>query len=154
MLLHELKPNSGAKQKKQRLGRGNGSGRGNFSGKGMKGQTARSGGKRRPGFEGGQTPLYKRMPKLKGFKNPNKVTFQTVNISQLDVFNDGDTVTMHTLLAKKVIRKKDLPIKLLGMGEITKKLTVETHQASKSAVEKIEKAGGSIKVLIVESPSE
>lgn len=154
MLLHELKPNKGAKQKTQRLGRGNGSGRGNFSGRGMKGQKARSGGTRRPGFEGGQTPLYKRIPKLKGFKNPTKIAYQVINLSALEIFADDSTVTMDILLQKKIIRKKDLPLKLLGMGDLTKKINIEVHSASKSAIEKIEKKGGSVKVLLAKAESE
>lgn len=149
MELHELKPNLGAKQKTQRRGRGDGSGRGNYSGKGNKGQNARSGGTRRPGFEGGQTPLYKRMPKLKGFKNPTRVDFQVVNVGDLEKFAANDVITMESLLSKNLISKKDQPVKLLGDGEIAKALTIEIHKASASAIAKVEGAGGKVKLLIV-----
>lgn len=148
MELHELKPNFGAKQKTQRRGRGNGSGRGNYSGKGNKGQNARSGGTRRPGFEGGQTPLYKRMPKLKGFKNPTRVDFQVVNVGDLDKFAADDVITMESLLANNLIAKKDQPVKLLGDGAINKAITIEIHKASASAIAKVEQAGGKVKLLI------
>jgi len=152
MYEQDLKPNKGAKQRKQRVGRGDGSGRGNYSGRGMNGQSCRSGGKRRPGFEGGQTPLYQKMPKLKGFKNPNRVEYQIVNLSSLDIFNDGDTVDINSLLAKGLIKSKVKPIKLLGNGEVTKKLTIKVDTASKSAIEKAEKSGITVEITAPKKP--
>lgn len=143
MTLIKLKSNQGARTAKKRLGRGNGSGLGTYSGKGMKGQNARSGGNRRPGFEGGQTPFIQRMPKLKGFKNPNKEEMQVVNVKDLEMFNAGDTVDRDALILKGLVAKKNLPVKILGDGELTKKLTVKVDSVSKSAEEKIKKAGGS-----------
>ena len=143
--LHSIKPKSGAaKAPRNRVGRGNASGHGTYSGRGVKGQTARSGGRRRPGFEGGQTPLSRRMPKLKGFRSPNKVIFQVVNLSQLNVFNDNDEVSYQTLLERALIRKKVSPVKILGMGKLSKKLTVRTHKVSKVARAKIIAAGGKV----------
>lgn len=131
----------------KRLGRGNGSGKGTYSSRGMKGQKARTGKKLRPGFEGGQTPLIQRMPKKRGFKNPNKVVYQPVNLSDLNDFDAGKTITVSMLAEKKLVNKKGAPVKLLGFGEIDKKVTVEVHAASKSAISKIEKAGGSLTII-------
>lgn len=123
--------------------RGRGQTRGNYSGRGMKGQNARSGGGVRPGFEGGQTPLIRRMPKLKGFLNPNKITYTTVNLDQLSVFVDGDTVDAKTLKQKNVIKRIG-KIKLLGNGDLSAKLEILVDRASKSAIEKAEKNGSKI----------
>lgn len=144
MKLHELKPNKGAVKSKKRVGRGNGSGLGTYSGRGCKGQNARTGGGVRPGFEGGQTPLILRMPKLKGFKSPNKVTYQVVNLSKLNQFDDNTEINADLLAEKGLISKKDLPVKILGTGEIAKKLVLNVAKVSQTAKEKIEKAGGSI----------
>ena len=134
-----------SKQKtKKRVGRGNGSKRGTYSGRGMNGQNARSGGKRRPGFEGGQTPLIRKMPKLKGFKNPNKVRYQVLNVSQLEVFTNGKEVDKELLKKKKLIRSADKPVKILSQGELTKKLTIKVESVSAAAQKKIEKAGGKV----------
>ena len=144
MTLQELKNTSNKKRK--RIGRGNASGHGTYSCKGMNGQTARAGGKRRPGFEGGQTPYIKRMPKLKGFKNPNRVEFQVVNIGQLNVFNDNDTVNLEKLLEKNIVSRKNQPIKLLaGKGELEKSLTIVVDKASAKAIEAVEAKKGSVK---------
>lgn len=126
--------------------RGRGQTRGNYSGRGMKGQGARSGGGVRPGFEGGQTPLVRRMPKLKGFLNPNKVTYISVNLNQLAVFADGDDVDAKTLKAKNVTKKLG-KIKLLGDGELKTKLNITVDRASKSAIDKAEKAGAKVNLL-------
>lgn len=142
MSLTVLKSNQGARHKSKRLGRGNGSGKGTYSGRGMKGQKARSGGNVRPGFEGGQTPFIMKMPKLKGFKNSNHVKYQVVNIKDLERFDNGTTVDITALVDKGLVAKKNLPVKILGDGEITKKLTVKVDKVSKSAEEKITKAGG------------
>ncbi len=142
MNLTELKSNKGARHRKKRLGRGNGSGKGTYSGKGMNGQKARSGGNVRPGFEGGQTPFIQKMPKYRGFKNPNRTEYQIINVKDLEKFEEGATVNAETLKEKGLIAKKNLPVKILGDGELTKKLTVNADKISKSAEEKIKKAGG------------
>jgi large subunit ribosomal protein L15 len=137
MKLNDLKPAPKSRKAKTRVGRGNGS-KGTFCGKGMNGQTARAGGKRRPGFEGGQTPLYMRMPKLGGFKNPTRKEYTPINVGQLnDLFKAGDTVSHETLGLKD-------PVKILGMGELKIALTVKVDKVSKTAEEKITKAGGSV----------
>ena len=145
MTLTELKNKSNKKRK--RIGRGNASGHGTYSCKGMNGQTARAGGKRRPGFEGGQTPFIKRMPKLKGFKNPNHVEYQVVNIGQLNIFNDNDTVDKTTLLEKNLLSKKNRPVKLLaGKGELEKNLTVIVDKASAKAIDAVKAKSGSVQL--------
>lgn len=155
---HTLRPHPGARKPKQTIGRGDGSGHGSYSGRGMKGQLARSGGTRRPGFEGGQTPLIRRLPKLKGFKNPNRLPYQVVNVHKLEVFEDGTLVDIVALYEKKLISHKNRPIKLLGDGEITKKLTIKVDACALSAREKIEKAGGTVETPMlpktVETPQE
>lgn len=143
--LHNLKPHSSQQKNRKRVGRGNGS-NGTFSGKGMNGQNARSGGGVRPGFEGGQTPLHKRMPKIKGFNNINHVEYKPLSLSTLsEHFSDGDTVTKKELVAKNLFHKND-KIKLLANGELDKKLTIEVDRASKKAQELVEKSGGTVKV--------
>lgn len=144
MKLHSMKPKAGAIKSRRRVGRGNASGHGTYSGRGCKGQGQRKSSNVRPGFEGGQTPLISRLPKLRGFKNPNKVDFQVVNVSQLDVFKDNEEVNIQTLLEKKLISKKDVPVKVLGNGKITKKIVLKVHKASKSAKDKILAAGGKV----------
>lgn len=145
MKLHELKPNMPKKTRKRR-GQGNGSGNGTFAGRGCNGQNCRAGGGVRLGFEGGQTPLIQRMPKQPGFRNPNRVETQPVNLSDLEaVFADGDTVHFETLVEKKLVSKTNPKIKVLGGGEITKKLVLEGVLISKTAQKAIEKAGGSVK---------
>lgn len=141
---HTLKPNKGSRKKIRILGRGDASGHGSYSTRGGKGQTARSGGNRKPGFEGGQTPLIRRLPKLKGFNNPNRVPYQIVNVEKLEAFKDGDTVDLVALYDAQFISSKNKPIKILGDGEITKKLTVKVDACSASAKEKIESKGGSV----------
>lgn len=146
MLQNELNGFSKKKPAK-RIGRGNGSGKGTFATKGVKGQTARSGGKRRPGFEGGQTPLIRKMPKIGGFTRPdakNKRN-QVINLKDLELhFNDGDTVTKIDLHQKSLIMSVSRPVKLLSLGKISKKLTITLDFASESAKQAIEKAGGSV----------
>ncbi|CAM2885150.1 50S ribosomal protein L15 [Erysipelothrix tonsillarum] len=146
MKLHELKYNEGARQDRKRLGRGQGSGTGKTSGKGHKGQNARSGGGVALGFEGGQTPLFKRIPK-RGFKNINRVDYAVVNLSSLNVFEDGAEVTIEALLEKGIIKKTLDGVKILGQGELEKKLVVKANAFSKSAVESIEKLGGKVEVI-------
>ncbi len=142
--LHDLKPAAGARKKSKRLGRGNASGKGTYSGRGMKGQNSRTGGGVRLGFEGGQTPLLRRIPKLKGFKNPNKEEFTPLNLAKIEeLYKDGETVSLETVREKRITKKKNM-IKVLGNGELTKKITFQGVAVSASARKKIEKAGGKI----------
>ena len=143
MKLNELRPAEGSVQERFRKGRGPGSGNGKTAGKGHKGQNARSGGGVRPGFEGGQFPIYRQLPK-RGFNNTRFATvYATVNVSDLNRFEDGAIVDIQTLLDARVIRKAQDGLKVLGNGEITKKLTVKAAKFSAAAKEKIEAAGGS-----------
>ena len=146
MKLHELHPAEGSTSAQKRLGRGNGSGLGKTSGKGHKGAKARSGGGKRPGFEGGQMPLYRRVPK-RGFNNVFGTEYAEVNVERLEVFEDGDVVNAKALLEKKIIRKELDGIKVLGGGELTKKLTVQAAKFTGSAKEKIEAVGGKAEVI-------
>ena len=146
MRLEELKPAEGSTHRKKIVGRGIGSGVGKTSGRGHKGQKARSGGGVRPGFEGGQMPLYRRLPK-RGFTNIFAKKYVAVNVEVLDKFNDGDEVTAESLLEKGIISKTLDGVKILGRGEVTKKLTVKVAKVSESAKEKIEKAGGKAEVM-------
>ena len=148
MKLHELSPAPGSTKSAWRKGRGVGSGNGKTAGRGHKGQNARTGGGVRPGFEGGQIPLYRRLPK-RGFTNSLFMKeYASINLETLDkLFNDGDAVSMETLLEKGVIRKELNGLKVLGRGEITKKLTVKAAIFSVSAKEKIEAAGGKAEVI-------
>ena len=146
MKLHELQPAVGSTTAAKRVGRGVGSGLGKTSGKGHKGAKARSGGGKRPGFEGGQMPLYRRVPK-RGFTNIFGTEYAAVNVERLEVFNDGDVVTVDELLAKKIIRKPMDGVKIMGNGELTKKLTVKAAKFTASAKEKIEALGGNAEVI-------
>ena len=146
MRLDELKPTEGSKFSSKRVGRGIGSGTGKTSGKGHKGQNARSGGGVRPGFEGGQMPLYRRLPK-RGFKNIFAKQYVTVNVEVLERFENGTEVTADTLKEAGIISKTLDGVKLLGRGELTKKLTVKVAGYTASAKEKIEKAGGKAEVM-------
>ena len=142
MKLHELKPAEGSAKEAWRKGRGAGSGNGKTAGKGHKGQNARSGGGVRPGFEGGQLPLYRKLPK-RGFNNARFAKVYTiVNVDALNVFEDGAVVDLEALLAKKIVRKANDGLKVLGNGELTKKLTVKASVFSATAKEKIEAVGG------------
>ena len=145
MKLHELAPAPGSTKAPKRLGRGIGSGVGKTSGKGHKGQNARSGGGVRPGFEGGQIPLSRRLPK-RGFTNIFAKEYAVINLSDLGKFKDGDTVSAQTLIEKGVIKKPLDGVKVLGNGQISAKLTIVAAKVSKSAAEKIEAAGGKIEV--------
>ncbi len=146
MNLHDLSPAAGSNTKAYRKGRGNGSGNGKTGGRGQKGQWARSGGGVRVGFEGGQMPLARRLPK-RGFHNIFAKPLETVNVSALDKFEDGATVTAQDLLDKGILSKCVYGVKILGNGEITKKLTVEASAFSESAKSKIVAAGGKWKVV-------
>ena len=147
MKLHELEKNIGAKHSKKRLGRGSGSGLGKTSGRGQKGQKARSGGSINPVFEGGQLPLYRRLPK-RGFSNyPFKKEYAVINLSDLNVFEDGTVVTPALLKEKGIVKKQLSGIKVLGEGQLDKKLTVQAHKFSKSAVDKINESGSKAEVI-------
>ena len=146
MKLHELKPAEGATSARKRLGRGVGSGLGKTSGKGHKGAKARSGGGKRPGFEGGQMPLTMRLPK-RGFTNKWRVEYATVNVERLNIFEDGEVVTPVELVESGILKNVQDGVKILGNGEITKKLTVKATKFTESAKEKIEAAGGKVEVF-------
>ena len=146
MKLHELQPAEGSRKVRNRVGRGIGSGNGKTAGKGHKGQNARSGGGVRLGFEGGQTPLFRRLPK-RGFTNINRKEFAIVNLTTLNRFEDGTEVTPELLLETGVISKLNDGVKILANGAVEKKLTVKAHKFSSSAKEAIEAAGGSVEVI-------
>lgn len=146
MKLNELSPAAGSTHKGYRVGRGAGSGNGKTAGKGHKGQNARSGGGVRPGFEGGQMPLYRRVPK-RGFTNIFGTDYACVNVERLEIFNDGDVVTAQSLIDAGIIKKTLDGVKIMGNGELTKKLTVKAEKFTASAKEKIEALGGKAEVI-------
>jgi len=146
MKLHELKPNPGSVKNRKRLGRGTATGQGKTAGRGMNGQGSRSGGGTRPGFEGGNMPLYRRLPK-RGFTNIFGTKYAELNVEALNRFDDGAEVTPELLKSEGILKKQLDGVKILGNGELAKKLTVKAHKFSKSAVEKIEAAGGKAEVI-------
>lgn len=146
MKLHELSPAAGSVKESKRIGRGHGSGNGKTAGKGHKGQKARAGRGMRAGFEGGQMPLQRRIPK-RGFNNIFAEEWVAINVAALEVFEDGATVDAAALAQKGIIKKANLPIKVLGAGNLTKKLTVKLNAFSASATEKIGAAGGKAEVI-------
>ena len=146
MKLHELKPAEGSRKERKRLGRGIGSGQGKTAGKGHKGQNARSGGGVRIGFEGGQTPLFRRLPK-RGFTNINRKEYAVVNLDVLNRFEDGTEVTPELLIETGVVSNEKAGIKILAKGTLEKKLTVKAHKFSSAAKEAIEAAGGTTEVI-------
>lgn len=146
MKLHELKPSPGSTKKRKRLGRGTATGQGKTAGRGQDGQKSRSGGGVRPGFEGGQMPLYRRIPK-RGFKNIFGTVYSEINIETLNRFEDGTEVTPELLKKTGILKKQLDGVKVLGNGELEKKLTVKAHKFSKTAAEKIEAAGGKAEVI-------
>jgi large subunit ribosomal protein L15 len=146
MKLHELKPADGARQDKVRVGRGTGSGCGKTSGRGHKGQKARSGGGVRPGFEGGQMPIYRRLPK-RGFKNIWRKNYAEVNVATLNVFDDDMTVDAVALVEVGILKNVLDGVRILGDGELTKKLTVKAQGFTKTAKAKIEALGGTVEVI-------
>ena len=155
--LHNLKPKDGSRHRKKRIGRGEGSGFGKTSGRGHKGAGSRSGAKRKVNFEGGQMPIHMRMRKLRGphmkksmpFEQYGRTKTQPVNLKDLDArFDSGAEVTPETLREKGLATRKDVPVKILGQGDLGKKLTVKVHYASKAAREKIEGAGGTVELLV------
>ena len=146
MKLHELHPAAGATTAPKRLGRGIGSGLGKTSGKGHKGAKARSGGGKRPGFEGGQMPLYMRLPK-RGFTNNFRTVYAAINVDRLEIFDDGQEVTPVDLIEAGIIKNVEDGVKIMGNGELTKKLTVKASKFTAAAKEKIEAVGGKAEVL-------
>ena len=146
MKMHELSPAIGSVKEAKRIGRGHGSGNGKTAGKGHKGQKARAGHGMRPGFEGGQMPLQRRIPK-RGFNNIFAEEWAAVNLSALEVFEDGAVVDAAALAEKGIIRKANLPVKVLGNGKLTKKLTVKLNAFSAAAAEKINSVGGKAEVI-------
>lgn len=145
MKLHHLRPAPGARRKRTRVGRGPGSGKGKTTGRGSKGLRAR--GSLAPWFEGGQMPLQRRIPKLGGFTNPNRVEFTAVNVDRLNAFPTGAVVDPSVLAERGLVRKRRLPVKILGRGELDRGLTVRAHAFSESARAKIEQAGGRAEVI-------
>ena len=147
MKLHELRPPKGAKRPRKRIGRGDGSGHGSFSGRGMKGQNSRSGGGVRPGFEGGQIPLIKGLPSMRGFTNIFRKVYSVVNLDRLAQFPANSEVTPQLLLDSGVVKNLKRPVKILGRGELDSPLVVEAHRFSSSARQKIETAGGRVREI-------
>jgi len=146
MKLNELRPAEGSKKSSKRIGRGTGTGWGKTAGRGQDGQNSRSGGGVRLGFEGGQMPLYRRLPK-RGFNNIFSKKYSTISIDRLNVFEDGTEVTPELLLEKRIVRKLNDGIKVLSNGNLEKKLTIKAMKFSKAAIEKIEAAGGKAEVI-------
>lgn len=146
MKLHQLRPAAGSKKKQKRLGRGPGSGLGKTAGKGHKGLLARAGNPNMSGFEGGQMPLARRLPK-RGFHNPFRVEYSVVNLQSLSTLSEVAEITPQVLHDKGIVKKRSRPIKILGVGELSKPIVVEAHKFSRSALQKIEQAGGQAKVI-------
>jgi large subunit ribosomal protein L15 len=146
MNLHDLKPAKGAKKRRKRIGRGPGSGHGKTATKGHKGLLARSGGGKRPGFEGGQMPLIRRLPKF-GFTNPFRTEYAVVNVESFAGWTGGETITPQAMVDAGLVKRKRLPIKILGSGELKKALVIQAHKFSKSAEAKIQAAGGRVEVI-------
>ena len=147
MQLHDLKPNAGSNMRRKRVGRGNGSGKGTYSGRGLNGQGSRAGGTKGAGFEGGQTPLAMRLPKLPGFVSPRRIEYTPINVSTLEARFENDAVIDGAALkAARLTKYEDEPVKILGDGELTKKFTVKADKVSASAKAKIEAAGGKVEL--------
>jgi len=148
LTLSQLKPRKGSTKSKKRVGRGNGSGLGTYSGRGQNGQGSRKGKKFKAWFEGGQTSFLQRMPKLRGFKNPNYIEYFAINLTLLEeTFNNNAEVNPETLKEKNILKNVHTPYRILGDGDISKKLIIKTNGISISAKEKIEKAGGKVEVI-------
>jgi large subunit ribosomal protein L15 len=150
MKLNELRPARGAVRPRKRVGRGQGSGTGGTAGRGHKGHSSRSGGGSAPGFEGGQMPIQRRLPKG-GFKNINRVEYQVINVSDLGRFDAGTEVTPAALKEQRLARKVSVPVKLLGRGEIDRAVRVRVHAVSESARRKVEAAGGTVELVTSQS---
>jgi large subunit ribosomal protein L15 len=146
MKLHELQPSQGTNKNRKRRGRGTATGQGKTGGRGMNGQNSRSGGGVRPGFEGGQMPLSRRIPK-RGFKNRNRIEWTTINIEHLNAFEAGTVVTPELLIESGIVKKFSYGLKVLGNGELDKQITVKAHKFTQSAIVKIEAAGGKAEVI-------
>ena len=146
MNLHDLTPAKGAKKRRKRIGRGPGSGHGKTATKGHKGLLARAGGGKRPGFEGGQMPLIRRLPKF-GFVNNFRTEYSIVNVSSFQDWNGSGTITPQAMVDAGLVKRKTLPIKILGNGELKKSLVIQAHKFSKSAEAKIQSAGGRVEVI-------
>ena len=147
MQLHDLTPAPGSTHRRKRVGRGNSSGHGTYSGRGLNGQGSRAGGTKGAGFEGGQTPLAMRLPKLPGFRNPRRIEYTAINVSELEArFEDGAVVNGEALKAARLVKSEFEPVKVLGNGELSKKLTVQSDKVSASAKAKIEAAGGKVEL--------
>lgn len=146
MKLHELRPAIGSKKAPKRIGRGTGSGLGKTAGRGQDGQNSRTGGGTRPGFEGGQMPLYRRLPK-RGFTNIFAKEYACINVDRLNIFDNGTEITPELLIERRVIKKLHNGVKILGNGNLEKSLTVSASKFSKAAAEKIEAAGGKVEVI-------
>lgn len=144
--LHKLRPAPGARKKRKRVGRGIGSGKGKNSGRGTNGQNSRSGGGVRPGFEGGQMPLYRRLPKF-GFSNPRRREYSIINVADLNRFDDGEEITVERMIEAGLVKNIRDGVKVLGNGQLEVPLTVWAHQFSRTAREKIELAGGRAEVV-------
>lgn len=146
MNLHDLSPAQGAKKRRKRIGRGPGSGHGKTATKGHKGLLARSGGGKRPGFEGGQMPLVRRTPKY-GFKNPFRTEFTIINVRTFETWSGPETITPQALVDAGLVKRTSLPIKILGNGELKRALVIQAHKFSKTAADKIQAAGGRVEVI-------
>ncbi|XUX00630.1 MAG: 50S ribosomal protein L15 [Dehalogenimonas sp.] len=144
---HELIPSAGATKSRKRVGRGDASGHGSYSGRGMKGQKARAGGRVRPGFEGGQNPLIKKLPQKRGFVNPFRVEYDVVNVAELNHFEAGTVVTPELLVSAKLLKSAAKPVKVLADGEVDRALTVRANAFSVEAKAKIEAAGGKVEEI-------
>jgi large subunit ribosomal protein L15 len=144
---HELMPSAGATKSRKRVGRGDASGHGSYSGRGMKGQKARAGGRVRPGFEGGQNPLIKKLPQKRGFVNPFRVEYDVVNVAELNHFEAGTVVTPELLVSARVLKSAAKPVKILADGEVDRALTVRANAFSTEAKAKIEAAGGKVEEI-------
>ncbi len=144
--IYELKPYPGSKKKKIRVGRGEGSGVGKTSGRGQKGQKSRTGYSQKIGFEGGQMPIYKRIPK-RGFHNKFKKEYQLINLYMLEKKNLEGEISIETLIENKIIKNKNIPVKILGTGEISKPIILKVHSASKAAIQKIQSKGGKVELI-------
>ena len=154
MKLNELSPTPGSRKNKKRVGRGNGSGHGTYSGRGCKGEKARAGFKIRPGFEGGQLPIIKRLPRKRGFTNIFRIAYSVVNMNKLDIFESGTEVTPEKLLSAGLVKSLRQPVKILAAGDITHPLVVKAHKFSTAAKVKIEAVGGSVEEVVYASESE
>ncbi len=151
MKQNELSPASGSKKARKRVGRGNGSGHGTYSGRGLKGQKARAGGKTRPGFEGGQLPLIKRLPKKRGFYNHFRVEYAVISLSALNTFDAGSEITVDILSKNGLLRSMNKPVKVLANGEVDRPLTIKLNKYSATAKSKIEAAGGTAEEVAYDS---